>query len=74
MCTCMPLCTGLVILMPWLHASNLSIVNSGPVFCSCSDGLLSRREEIGLIVPHELQFISVHVHVMLVAYQDVCRF
>ena len=27
-CTCMPLCTGLVILTPWLRTSNLSIVNS----------------------------------------------
>lgn len=29
MCTCMPLCTGLVILTSWLRASNLSIVISG---------------------------------------------
>ena len=52
-CTCMLLCTGLVILTPWLRASNLSIVNR---CLQCSMQLILL--EILLI---SLLFFSIHV-------------
>ena len=43
----MPLCTGLVILTPWLRALNLSIVNStiGPIITDSKDVLTSDVEK-----------------------------